>query len=381
MHKPTLPMNDNVISKVVKKVKTVNKLFLWSVVIPTIASILYFGLIASDVYVSESRFVVRAPQKQSSVSGIGSLLQNAGFSSSHDDSYAVQDFMKSRDALTKINSQLPLAEAFGAKNADIFSRFNAFGMDDSIEALYKYYQNKIEIILDSTSSIATMQIRAYRAEDAHRINELLLLMGEDLVNQLNARGRQDMISFATKEVAVAEEKATKAALALSAYRNNNSLFDPERQSALQLQQMTKLQDEIITAKAQLAQVVSASPQNPQIPALRLRVSNLQKAIDEEMAKVAGGNKSLSNKSADYERLALEKQFAEKQLAGALASLESARNDAQRKQLYLERIVQPNQPDIAIEPKRLKGILSTFIMGMILWGVLTILIAGVKEHKD
>jgi capsular polysaccharide transport system permease protein len=84
---------------------------------------------------------------------------------------------------------------------------------------------------------------------------------------------------------------------------------------------------------------------------------------------------------EYERLILERTFAERQLATALTSLEQARNDAQRKQLYLERIVQPNKPDMALEPRRLKAIASTLAFGLIVWGILTMLAAGVREHQD
>jgi capsular polysaccharide transport system permease protein len=101
----------------------------------------------------------------------------------------------------------------------------------------------------------------------------------------------------------------------------------------------------------------------------------------QMAKVAGGGSSLTNKAADFERLALERAFADKQLGAALASLEQARNEAQRKQLYLERIVQPNKPDMAIEPRRIRNILATFLLGLIVWGVLSMLLAGVREHQD
>ncbi|MEI7825099.1 MAG: hypothetical protein WCI01_07355, partial [Chlorobiaceae bacterium] len=63
------------------------------------------------------------------------------------------------------------------------------------------------------------------------------------------------------------------------------------------------------------------------------------------------------------------------------SLEQARNEAQRQQLYLERIVQPNTPDIAIEPQRLKAILTIFVVGLLVWGILSLLVAGVREHHD
>ena len=65
----------------------------------------------------------------------------------------------------------------------------------------------------------------------------------------------------------------------------------------------------------------------------------------------------------------------------MVSLDQARNEAQRKQLYLERIVQPSMPDKSMEPRRIRGVLSTFLLGFILWGVLAMLFAGVREHQD
>jgi capsular polysaccharide transport system permease protein len=101
----------------------------------------------------------------------------------------------------------------------------------------------------------------------------------------------------------------------------------------------------------------------------------------ELSGVAGGDTSLAAKAADYQRLALEREFADRQLAGALASLEQARNEAQRKQLYLERIAQPSLPDVAVEPRRIRGFFATFVLSLIAWGILSMLIAGIREHQD
>jgi capsular polysaccharide transport system permease protein len=65
----------------------------------------------------------------------------------------------------------------------------------------------------------------------------------------------------------------------------------------------------------------------------------------------------------------------------MASLENAKNEARRKALYLERIVQPNTPDIPLEPHRLKSILAAIFMGLISCGILSILISGIREHND
>src|SRR5690606_19748193 len=149
----------------------------------------------------------------------------------------------------------------------------------------------------------------------------------------------------------------------------------------QLQHIARLQDELIASKAQLAQLRTYTPQNPQLPALQTRINTLQAEIAAASGKVSGANASLASKSAEYERLLLERTVADKQLGIALASLEQARNDAQRKQLYLERIVQPNKPDVATQPRRLRAVLATFMLGLVAWGILSVLIAGLREHHD
>lgn len=357
---------------------TTHRLFWLTVVLPTLAAIVYFGFIAADIYISESRFVVRSPERQTA-SPLGMLLKGTGFTRSQDDSFTVQDFMLSRDALRALDENLKLRAAFN--KGDLFSRFPGLDWDDSFENMHRYYQKMVGVQLDPVSSIASVTVRAFSAEEAQKINQHLIEMSEALVNQLNERGRQDMIRFAASEVALAENKAKLAALALARYRNEKGVIDPEKQSAIPLQQIAKLQDELIATKSQLAQLQLLTKENPQIPVLKKRIQMLETEIELESARVAGGGRSLASKAADFQRLALEKEFADKQLASALASLEQARNEAQRQQLYLERIAQPNLPDAAMEPRRLRGILAVFVLGLIVWGVLSMLIAGIKEHQD
>lgn len=363
-----------------KRFSGINRLFLMTVAAPTVLATLYFGLMASDVYVSESRIVVRSPDRQVAT-GLGALLKGAGFSRAQDDSYTVRDYVLSRDALKEIDDTLSVGKSFASDSVDRVSRFGGLDFDTSFEALHRYYQKKVDIQQDSASSITTLTVRAYTAQDAQNINQKLLELSEGLVNRLNERGRQDLISSAATEVADAEKKSKAAALALSVYRNAKGVVDPERQATVQLQQVAKLQDELIATKTQLAQLKAFTPQNPQIPALQTRATTLQAEMAAETTKVTGGELSLANKAAEYQRLALEREFADKQLASALASLEQARSEAQRKQVYIERIAQPSLPDIALEPRRLRSIVATFVLGLVAWGILSMLLAGVREHQD
>ena len=357
-----------------------NWIFIFTVFLPTLFAAVYYGKVASDVYISESRFVVRNPQRQMQT-GLGALLQNTGFTRSQDDTYSVHDYIMSRDALSELDRQLAVRKAYSSHDADVMNRFPGLDWDDSFEAFHHYYRKHVSIDYDTASSISVLQVRAFTAEDSRKINELLLQMGERLVNNLNTRSRQDLIAVAEQEVKVAEERAKNATVALAGFRSRQGVFDPERQSALQLLGVAKLQEELFATEAQLAQLRKISPGNPNIAALKDQVDNLQRTIDREKGLVTGGARSLSAKSASYDRLALEKTFADRQLATALGALESARSEAIRKQLYLERLVQPNLPDKAMEPRRLRSVLMVLLAGLIAWGIVALLVASVKEHTD
>jgi BexC/CtrB/KpsE family polysaccharide export inner-membrane protein len=355
-------------------------IFWLTVVIPTLLAALYFGFFASDVYVSESRYVVRSPEKPQK-NGLGLLLGSAGFSSASEEVRASHGFIESRDALRGINKGGLVRKAWGSESVSIFDRFNPLGFSGSFEDLYSYYRDKIEVEYDAETGITTLTARAFKPEDAQRINALLLERAEQLVNDLNSRGSEDLVRYAEHEAAEAKTQASAAALELAAYRDRMGVLDPERQATVQLQMISKLQDELIGARMQLLQLTRLAPENPQIPVLRVRVAGLERAIDEQLGLIAGNEGSLSDAAAEYQRLQVQREFSEQQLGLSLAALQDARNEARRQAAYVERVAQPSLPDDALEPRRLRGILATLCVGLLAWGVLSMLLVGVREHQD
>lgn len=357
-----------------------NWLFLVTVAIPTLIAIVYYGFLASDIYISESKFVVRSPDK-STATGLGVILKSAGFANAGDELYAAQSFATSRDALRALNQNGEFKKAYSRPEISIVDRFNPLGLSGTFEQLYRYFQKKVSLQNDSASSITTLTVRAYTPQDAYKFNQQLLEMSEATVNRLNQRGRTDMVQYAEQEVDLAKAKAQQAAIALAAYRNRSGTVDPEKQAEAQMQMVSKLQDSLIAAKAELSQLQMYTPENPRIPVVQTQIATIQREMGRELGQVAGNRRSLSAAAVQYQRVALENDFASKQLAAALASLEQARSETQRKQAYVERIVQPNLPDDPLEPRRLRGIIATFVLGLVAFAILRMLLAGVKEHAQ
>ena len=349
-------------------------------VVPTILAILYFGIFASDVYVSESQFVVRSPDKPAAT-GLGVLLKSVGFSNAGDEIFVAQEYVKSRDALRALNEGDAVRKVYTHPEISVFDRFNPLGLSGTFEDLFDYFGKRVRVEHDTTSSITTLSVRAFNPEDAQRINRQLLDLSEELVNRLNNRGEADLLGQAQREVRESESQARRASQALASFRQRSGVVDPERQAGVQLQLVSKLQDELIGARLQLQQLESLAPENPQIPLLRTRIAGLSRSIDQETGRAAGSQRSLSSAAVQFQRLTLDREYADKRLGAALASLQEARNEARRKQAYVERIVEPSRPDDAAEPRRLRGIFATFILGLVAYGILTMLLAGIREHRD
>ncbi|EER46673.1 capsule polysaccharide export inner-membrane protein [Actinobacillus minor NM305] len=364
-----------------KKKKWFAKPLFWlTVILPTAFSTVYFGVVASDIYISESSFVVRSPKNQSSLTGFGALLQGSGFSRSQDDSYTVQEYMRSRTALEQLQQELPV-KSFYDSQGDILSRFNGFKLNDSQEAFFRYFKDRLSIDLDSVSGIATLRVRAFKPEEGQQINQKLLSLGEELINRLNERARKDTLEYAEQAVEDAEKNVNDTAEALSKYRIKNKIFDLPAQSGVQLSLISTLKSELIRVETQLAQLVSITPDNPQVPALEMRQKSLRKEIEQQSKNLSGSNNSIATQTSEYQRLVLANELAQQQLTAAMTSLQNTRGEADRQQLYLEVINKPSQPDWALEPHRLYNILATFIIGLMLYGVLSLLIASIREHKN
>lgn len=363
------------------RLKKISPLLWVTVVIPTLVSLVYFGVFASDRYTSQSSFVVRSPKTQSSLNGLGAILQGTGFSRAQDDIYTVQEYMSSRSSLDELRKTLPVREFYETKG-DIFSRFNGFGLSGEEEAFYQYYRNRLNINFDAVSGISTLNVTSFDAAESQKINAALLKQGEALINQLNDRARTDTVRYAEDAVRVAQERVQETSQNLTDYRIANGVFDLKSQSEVQMGLVSKLQDELIVIQTQLDQVRAVTPENPQIQGLQAREKSLRKEIAQQLRGISGsGRGSLSNQAADYQRLSLENQLAEQQLAAAMTSLESAKAEADRQQLYLEVISQPSLPDLAHEPKRLYNIVATLIIGLMVYGILSLLIASVREHRN
>ena len=348
--------------------------------VPTLIALLYYGLIASDVYVSQSRFVIKSPgQKGMQTSTLASLIQTTGFSAGKEQTQEVLEYIRSRDALKELAVQVDVRDKFASRGADFLSRFPLPFDDATFENLYQYYRSMTAATLDAETGMAVLEVRAFRPEDAYIINAKLLDLSETLVNRLNRRAEGRAIAESERRVREAEARVRNARIQLSAYRNRQELIDPAKQATGVIEISNRLTSEQAAVQAQLSLMERTVPKHPAIPALRNRIRSIGNEIAAQNSRAVGSPTAIASKLAPYQELELEQHFATETLTAASANLEQARVEAQKQQFYLERVVEPNTPDMALLPNRLKAILVVFAAAMCLYFIGWMLVVGILEH--
>lgn len=355
--------------------------FLAIVMAPTLIALVYFLLVASPRYVSEARFIVRA-QNQQTPSALGIALQGVGVaSSSTTDAFAVHEFIKSRDGLTYLGRYLDLNSVFSPRSADVFSRavgpWHGAAKEDVFEGTAKF----VTVGYNSTNGISTLRVEAFTPGDAKRVADRLLIGSEELLNQLNTRSSKAAVAEAERTLIEAQERLAESQRQLGLFRNRQGFIDPSRTALESSQLIGSLRSNLAGLMAERSSLASQAPQSPQLAGLDVRIRAYQAQIEAERAKIVGGEGSLAPKIGEYERLILDTEIADRGITAARNELETARLDARRQQLYLDRIVEPNLPDKAIEPKRLLSILAVFATCLLIYGIGKLIWASVREHRS
>ena len=355
------------------------KLFASLVVVPTLAAAVYFFLFAAHRYVSEASFIVRSAVYQSPVA----IPQIGGLAAAHGDgglADAVNTYVLSRDMVNQLEQQDGLRDILSRGKWDFVYRFPVFWRRDNKEQLYRHYLMMVDADVDKANGINTIAVRTFRPDDSQRLADALLLHAEQLINRLNERMIKDAEAYAQSVVDRARDHVVEVALQLAGFRNSIGSVDPTRESATALDQIAQMATDLAETEATLQQQMALSPSSPALPALRERIRTLRDQIEQEKLKIVGSDNSLSTKLAEFEKLTLNRELAAREMDSALANLTTARQEAQRQHLYLQRISEPNLADEARYPRRLLGIAIAFSLFFAFFIVVDAVYRSIREHR-
>lgn len=351
------------------------------VVFPTLLAALYYLVLAAPRYVSEARFVVRSASGGGTPSAFGVALQGVGIAPAQTEAFAVHEYVNSLDAARDLKRRFNLSAVLSPPGSDFLYRYPRPWESRSDEGLKNALRRFVTIGYDSTTSISTLRVEAFSPADARRVASALLDGGESVVNQLNERSLSDAVVQGRLNQEQAQARLVQAQADLTSFRNRERMIDPVRTATESSQLLGEMMAQLAQLRAERDQIATDAPSSPQIRSFDSRIAAYERQLAAERARMAGSSGSLAPSIGVYERLTLSRDLAAQELAQTTAALLAAQQDTRRQKLYLERIVQPTLPDVALRPRRLLSVLIVLGSCLLAYSVGWLLWAGVREHRQ
>lgn len=345
-------------------------------------SALYWLLIASDRYVSESRVIVQNTNLHAGAGvDLGSLISGGTTGPNRGDQLLLREYLRSPDIAEKLDKNLHLREHFGSQG-DWLSRLWG-GIDASREDFHAYYLRRVEVEYDEFAGVLVLKAQAYEAEQAQHIAQALVHEGEAFMNRTAHAIAQDQVSFLEGQVSKLYDQVQKSRRTMLEFQEKKGLISPEAAAQVFAAIVANLQGQLADLQAQrTAMEAYLVGDHPNIVLVEQRINAIEKQIAQEQAKLAApGGKTLNRTAEAYGQLELQAKFDLDMYKTALTTLEQGRLEATRTLKKLSVLQQPNLPQDALEPRRLYTTSVWVLTILLLAGVLHLLLAIVRDHQD
>lgn len=344
--------------------------------LPMLLAVVYFGMWASDMYVSEAHFSLRGQQSGGSVELLALFGQASGGTAA--DVHIIQDYIESPALLQTLDGELGIKAHYQNLGADIFSRL---GKKASLEEFNAYFLKQVTVRFDQVAGIVTLQVRAFNPEVAQQICQAILKKSEELVNRLSERAIEDSLALSRTELVRAEQRLLVARKKLRQFREDHQLLDPAAEAGAVQGLVAELRGAAARVRAELAEAKSyMQADSAKVVALAARAQALEGQILKEKIRLTGQEQGTINTVvSQYEQLSLEHDFAQKQFVSAMTSVEASRIRAESQSRYLVSFVEPTLPEEALFPRRAYCIGLSFLASLLFFGLGSLVVAAVREH--
>ena len=357
--------------------------FVILVLAPVGGAFWYLNERAVDQYASTVGFTVRSEDISSAADILGGLGSTLGGGSTTRDGDILYEFILSQEIVRNIDNAMDLRTLYAAHyDQDPLMSYNP---DGTIEDLTEFWQRMVRVSYDSGAGLMELRVLAFTPEDAKQIAELIFDESSTMINALSAIARADATRYAQEDLDLALERLKTAREALTAFRLANQIVDPNADIQTQVGLLALLQEQQATALIEF-QLISETARegDPRVEQARRRLEVIEAQIDEERRKfgAGGGDDGVEYATtiSEFERLTVDREFAETAYAAALSAFDAARAEANRQSRYLAAYINPTLAEKSEFPQRPLLILVVGLFSFLLWAILSLIFYALRDRR-
>ncbi len=358
--------------------------FVLMVIVPSVVAGWYLWTRAADQYASTVAFSVRTEESSSAISSILGPLNLSGSSTS--DTEILYEFVQSQDLVARIDAKLDLRSIWSKADPDVDPVFS-YHPPGTIEDLVSYWGRMVRIYFDASAGLMELRVLAFAPTDAREIAREIYAESTAMINELSDIAREDAIRYARDELDQAVERLKVAREAMTQFRNRTQIVDPTVDLQGQAGLLNILNQQLAATLIEVDLLKQTTRANdPRIEQADRKITVIETRIEEERRKLgisdAGetGNEAFATLVGEYERLAVDREFAETSYTAALAAYDSAQAEARRQSRYLAAHIRPTLAEKSQYPERLTYVALIGLFLFLIWAVLVLIGYALRDRR-
>lgn len=349
--------------------------FIIVVLAPTALAAVYLFAFASDRYASHAGFSVRSEETVGQADLLQGLTSLSGGSKT--DVAMVHRFLESPEIVATLSESMDLNDLLSPPAFDpAFMR-----SPNTFERLTNRWRRLITLSYDSRTGLVSTRVNAFSPEDATRVNEAMLNEAAMMLSRLSAKSREESTALAREELTAARDRLQAARIGMTEFRASTRTVDPASDLEGQLSVMASLQSQMVEAQIALNLLLESSNHNdPRLVTAQNRVAVIASLLEDERTKFGSDRGGFVSRSAEYESLLVELEYAQSQYLSARKALDLALVQAQKSSRYLAVHIQPTRPQTPDLSGRW-NLLVLLTLGLIgIWAILTLGFYGARGQR-
>ena len=349
-------------------------------VIASLLASLYWGVIASDRYVSEAHVIIQRTDLSGGTSiDLGGFLGNSG--GGHADQMLLRDYLLSMDMLQQLDAKLNLRAHYSDWHRDPLSRM--WFEDAPQEQFHRYYLTRVSAEYDDYAGVLIIKAQAYDPKTAQAIAMTMVEEGERHMNAIGRSLALEQVSFLEKQLNDISSRAIQARQEVLKFQNKHGMVSPQGTAENIAAIINNLQARLTELQTQRATLLGyLMPESQNVMELSQQIAAVEKQIAKEQGRlVSPDGKTLNSTVEEYQRLQMSAEFVQDLYKTALVALEKGRIEAARtlKKVIMQQV--PTLPQYPLEPRRIYNSVVFILVTLLLAGIIHLLAAIIRDHKD
>ena len=362
-------------SKLLKK-KVLNKLLLASIVITTV----YISSIESVLYKSTTTILIKDSKEKSISLGLLSGLGGQA-SSGVQDSVILQNYLESLEIFNQIDKEFDMKTLFSSDKQDFVSRVYSW---NTIESYLNLYKKRLSVVYDPISSIITISYLDTEPEFSKKIVDTITKLAEEKLNIYENTLTKQELEFINSEKEKYKKILDNHLVRLEAYQNKNKMLSPEEGVESVSAIIEQLSAKLVEDKIKLNKIsVYQKDESYDIINLKEEIKNTEKSI-EKISNDRHGDGSvdpITNKIYTFKELNLNVAIFSELYTQTLLQEQQALVEHNKNNKRILVLTKPMTPENYSEPRKLRDIIKYLLIFLFLYGILSLLLAIIKDHKE